>query len=892
MGHQEASPPPQRHRVPHHRRHHHHSHHHAAAQPTDRSQPLSLGRLNRESHAPDSHAAVERWLGQLAAPVPAKRLVSPPSRNQPLHRGKRLRPQDSYGNSPRQRPGRVDRLWRSQHIPLGQGSSPPHPPLLTNLDKNSKRHKRNSDDSSLVSELSLRREPQKWDCNETAPGHGKSPHCSPLDETKVRALDASSPVSHIGTREPTFEKRPRHKTRPDKYDTKKSHVREGRANVTDQGKHQSRGSKSKKRKHAVNGKNVMKNFTSDAVTSGRITVQPNLKPGLFNNKRAPKEHPVSDLCFSEMPFPTPQERDVPQQKGLSSSRARELQRENRELEHISSFFLPPCADPTTRDSKPIRTGTTKRTCKNNATPSSSTEVSRSYRQQSFMSIENSSIPVTTTSGPEYRPSSSKTTYFTWSSSQHSPNCRSYLVDTPLQTMESTRSSTPEGAREALATTRVYVNTGDRSYNNSNGPRKHVLQATGESSSTCSSIVDRRDAHNRRESTIHHGVNTKSRCADDTRAIMARLARLEDRWNTILPPEWKLQRPPEDEISPVSKQPDDTAAVKKPEIAELPSRQEIAEQSRVKPVRQHSRAHQTCHDEDPDSTPNVHHTPKSAEIMGDSAPADEDQITITSRDAMPPPPVPPPRVTSLRSTDPKSECDIVDSSILIETAGSQEPHLQVSNLEHAEFINPYETVGERYKTIQQSEQVIPTPSSVSWIPQAVTPGAASCDRHDSCSRLSMRSSIYENQGKEMNPNATLRFTSSPLAHTSETMADFIARIESELNDPTYSNEHCQPDSTIEDQSFSIDSTTGTYDAQNQYLPVTDGPQADYRHPQTSPDDVRFKNAIASNRGIHGHELAVCARDNSTTICADGQKNDDIDESLEMSKFWGPNRFSWL
>ncbi|KAI0818114.1 hypothetical protein GGR55DRAFT_673945 [Xylaria sp. FL0064] len=865
MGRQEASPPPQRHRVPHHRRHRHHNHHHAAAQPTDRSQPLSLGRLNRESHAPDSHAAVERWLGQLAAPIPAARLVSPPSQNQPLHRGKRLRSQDSYGNSPRQRPGRVDRLWRPQHIPIGESSSSPRPPLLTNLDKNSKRHKRNSDDSSLVSELGLCQEPQKWDWNESTPGHGKNSRCSSLDETKVGALDASSPDSPIRKRKQTFEKRPRHKTRPDKYDTKKSNGRDGRANVTGQGKHQSRGSKSKKRKHAVNGKNVMKNFTSEAVTSGRITVQPNLKPGLFNNKRAPKEHPVADLCFSEMPFPTPQERDVPQQKALSSSRVRELQRENRELEHISSFFLPPCADSTLRDSKLTRAGNTKRTRKNNATLSSSTKMSRSYRQQSFMSLGNSSIPVTTYSGPEYRPSSSKATYFTWSSSQHSPKCRSYLMDTPLEITKSTRSSTPEGAREALATTGVYVSTGGRSYNNSNGPRKHVLQATSEPSSTCSSIVDQRDAHDRRELAIHYGVKTKPRCANDTRAIMARLARLEDRWNTILPPEWKLQRPSEDEISPVSKQPDDMAAVKKLEIVELPSRQEIGERSRVKPVRQYSRAHQTCHDEDSDSTPK-----SPMPIMDDSAPADEDQITITSRDAMPPPPVPPPRVSSLRSTDPKSECDIVDSSIPIETARLQEPRLQVSNLEHPEFMNPYEAVGERYKTIQQSKQVIPTLSSVSWIPQAVTSGAASCERHECCSRLSMRSSIYENQGKEMNPNTTLRSTSSPLAHTSETMAEFIARIESELNEPTYSNEYCQPDSTIEDQGFSIDSITGTYDAQNQYFPMADGLQADCYHLQTSPDDVKFKDAIESSRGIHGHELAVCARDNSTTICTKGQK----------------------
>ncbi|KAI0427413.1 hypothetical protein F5Y09DRAFT_344745 [Xylaria sp. FL1042] len=897
MGHQEASPPPQRHRVPHHRRHRrhrHHSHHHAAAaQAIDRPPPLSLGRLNREFHAPSSHATVERWLGQLTAPVPATRLVSPPSRNQPLHHGKRLRSQDSYGSSYRQRPRRVDRLRGPEHIPLEQGSSPPRLPLLTNLDKNSKRHKRSSDDSSLISDLNLRREPQRWDGNETTSEHGKSSRSSPLDETEVGAVDTSSPVSRIDMMQPTFEKRPRHKTRPDKYDTKKSNARERRTKVTGQCEHQSRVSKSKKRKHVVDWKNVMKNFTSEAVTNGRITVRPNLKPGLFNNKRAPKEHPIADLCFSEMPFPTHQERDIPQKGGLSSSRVREIQRENRELEQISSFFLPACADTTLRSSNQIKTKDDKAARKNeptygdNVIPSSPSDMTQSYHQQSFLSLENSSIPTATAGGPDCRPNSSKTTYFTWSSSQHSPQCRSCLVDTPLETMESTRSAAPEVMRGALATTGVYEDTGIRLYDDSRGPQKHVLQVLGEYSSTSSSIVDQRDAHEQRESAINHRVKAKPRCANDTSAIMARLARLEDRWNAILPPEWKLQRLSEDKVSLVDKQQKDMASVKISSRAELPSRQEMAEEARLKPVRQYSRAHQSCHDGDPDSTSNMHHTPKSPMlILEDSAPADGDRATITSRDAMPPPPVPLHRVGSLCSTNPKPERD-PDSSIPIETARPPDTGIQISNSEQPVFINPYEATDKMYKLSNQSEKVIPTLDSISWIPQAPTSGISSYDRDESSSRLSMRSSIYENQGKEVNPNGTLRLISPPTAHTSETMADFIARIESELDEPTCLNEYYRPESIIENQGFSVDQIAGPQDIQNQHLMATNEAQVDYHL-----DDAKFKDVLESSKSMRGHELAASVRDNSATMRTECRENDDIDEFLEMSNFWRPNRFSNL
>ncbi|KAF2964189.1 hypothetical protein GQX73_g9365 [Xylaria multiplex] len=220
MGHQESSPPCQRHRVPHHRRHRHHHYHNSTAQVTNRNSYLNLGRLNRESHAPNSHAVVESWLGQLTTPTTTAQLASSESRNQPAHRRKHPLPQDTHDSSSRRRLRRADRLWRPEHIPPAQGSSPPRLPPLVNPQRNSKRYKRNSSDSSLISGLNPSLEAQEWVSTEATSENRESSHYGPLGEVKVAA--ASSPMPYVGVIGPAFEKRPRYKTRADKYDTKKS----------------------------------------------------------------------------------------------------------------------------------------------------------------------------------------------------------------------------------------------------------------------------------------------------------------------------------------------------------------------------------------------------------------------------------------------------------------------------------------------------------------------------------------------------------------------------------------------------------------------------------------------------------------------------------------------
>ncbi|TGJ85231.1 hypothetical protein E0Z10_g3567 [Xylaria hypoxylon] len=909
MGHQESSPPRQRHRVPHHRRHRHHHYHNSAAQTTNHKSSLNLGRLNREFHAPNSHVVVENWLGQLTTPAPTARLVLPESRNQSVQHRKHPRSQDSHGSSGRQRRRRADRLWRPQHIPPAQGSSPPRIPPPINPQRNSKRYKRNSGDSSLISDLSPRRELRGWVSTEATSEHEESLHYKPLDEVEVATV-TSSPTSHIGMVEPAFEKRPRHKTRADKYDTKKPKDRKRSEEQRDQDKYQPRVSKSKKRKHVVTGKNVMRNFNSGAVTNDRITIQPNLKPGLFNNKRVPKDQAIADLSFSEMPFPTHQERDIPQQKGLSGSRLRERRRENRELEQISSFFLPSYVDATSRKPKRAKFKGNEETKSKQliygndgrdsfTTPSSPAMVTQSHRQQFLTSPENScSSPPATPSGPDCCPTLSKTTYFTWSSSQHSPQARNYPVSTRPESVEPAKSATPEDIREALAITGVYKNTGIHSYNVSNDRQEHASEALGESSPIRSSVVGQRAAYEGRILATDHKPKMKPRCSNDTRATVAQLTHIEKRWNTILPPKWRLRRASEPEVSPVDKQQEDVV-LDGSRSAGLPSRQEMAQQARVKPMREIPPAHHTYHYGDRGSNTNTRYTIKSPvsvsaerdRIEDHAVSADQDRATIASRDAMPPPPIPPVRFDSLHTPKPQPEHDF-SSSIRIETARPLETHVQVPNCEQPEIMDSYNATGQRCELGGVSEKVISRLDSLSWIPQAVTSNIVSYDRDKTLSRLSMRSPIYHNQTEEINSQGASHLTLSPTAHMNESMADFIARIESELDESTSLDEYYQPESIREDREFSLDSVS-TYDMQNRQLTALDGIQVDCpRLPIDAIDDFEFEDVFETGENLHDYkELETSVRDRPTTMPTEGQR-DDFDEFLEMSRFWRPNRFSHL
>ncbi|KAI0468664.1 hypothetical protein F4859DRAFT_197293 [Xylaria cf. heliscus] len=902
MGHQESPHPRQRHRVPHHRRRRHHHNHHPATRTANGKPALNLGRLNRESHAPGSHAVVESWLGQLTAPVSTPRLVSPEPQNQPIHQRKRQYSQERHIFPSSQNPRRVDPLWRPQHIPPAQGSSPPRFPLSTNRERNSKRYKQNSHDSSLIGDLSPCKEVLGLGYIEATSEYDESSHHEPLDGAEVGTTGHSSPKSHQSTT-PIFERRPRHKTKADKYDIKKS----GDCKRREKDENYPRRSKRSKRGPIVTGKNVMKNFTSEAVFNDRITVQANMKPGLFNNKRVPKEHVITDLSFSEMPFPIHQEHDIPQQKGLSSSRLRERRRESRELEQISSFFLSARADTTSRKEKLAKfkcneEASKKRLCYRDkttsgfyqdpfTTPSSPTSL-KTHCQRSSVSFENlCPIPNVTPGDPDFRPNSSgTTTYFTWPSSRDSPQPGQYTVDTRPRSIEPAESVIPENIQDDLVTTGVYKDTGIYPYDVSSNQQTRAVERCGESSSTRSIIIHHVKTSKMEESRL------KSRCSNDTGATMALPTYLKARWNEILPPEWRPRRSSEVEVSLG----DELRGGVTPDITTCSgplTRQEIVKQTRITPILDVRLDQDACRHKDHDSGTSPHSTTQSPipvpsvlnQIVNYTTLTDEDGATISSRDAMPPPPVPPPRLNSPRFSNLNSG-DNSDSPICIGSARQVGTYAQVPNREHEQEIDANIVVGKERELSREPEKVIPTLDTASWIPQAVTSGIASYERGRTLSRLNMKSPIYETQGRGKDPQGTPDPTPPPKARRTESMADFIARIESELVESESLDEYCHQEPIVESQEFPMESIIYNDEMQSRQLMASDGPQVDGRQFAADITDLGSKRVIGMNRSFHGYEESAAPVRYRSTMMFTEYPGDDIDDFLEMSEFWRPNRFS--
>ncbi|KAI0553556.1 hypothetical protein F4679DRAFT_424820 [Xylaria curta] len=877
MGHQESPSPRQRHRVPHH--HHHrrrrrrHHDHNSTAQTTNGKSALTLGRLNREYHALDSQNVVESWLGQLTAPVPTSWLVSSEAQNQLIHRRKRQHSQDGHIFPCGQDPGRVDPLWRPQHIPPAQGSLPPRFPLPTHRNTKTKQYKQNSADSSLISDLAPHQELQELDYVKTNSEHDESSCHKPLDDAEVDTAGASSSMSHK-SRALVFKKRRRHKTKVDKYDTKKSEDRKR----SKEHEHRPRRSKSNRRRPIVTGKNVMKNFTSEAILNDRITVQATLKPGLFSNKRVPKEQLITDLSFSEMPFPTHQDRDVPQQKGLTSSRLSERRRESRELEQISSFFQPACANPTSRKERQAkltcrkeadnkrshrRDKTTSGLYQDSFTTSSSPTFPETHRQQSSISWGNSHpIPDYSLSNHDCRPSSSgTTTFFTWSNSQDSHQARQYVDDIRPRSMEPARSATPESIQKALAATGVYNDTGICSYDVSSNQQNRSLATRSESSSTRNSLVHHEKIYEGKRSRM----NTK--CSNSTGDTVTSPANLEARWNTILPPEWRPRRL---------------------------SKTEVSTTDQAEPTRDLHPDQLACHPKEDYPGTSSHFAAKSPmiipldtdQIITHAPPIDQDRATISSRDAMPPPPIPASRPDSLHSCTLKPG----DNSKSAVRSGSTRPvviNSQVSDCGHAQTTDENGATGQPRESSREPEKVASTPGSISWISQAITSGISSYERDKTFSRLSMRSPIYEAQDVGKDPERTSALTPLPATHMAESMADFIVRIESELEESESIEEYCQQEPISECRQFSLEMMRRNNETQNQQLMVSGGPRIDRRQLA----DIESKVVETNQRFYEYEELAAHARDHITSMPTEYPR-DDRDEFLEMSNFWRPNRFSYF
>ncbi|TLD22877.1 hypothetical protein PspLS_07338 [Pyricularia sp. CBS 133598] len=146
----------------------------------------------------------------------------------------------------------------------------------------------------------------------------------------------STPKQRI-KRSPQFEKRPRHKTREDRYDTHHSKRPRKVAEARADGNIDRDRQRSRKAALSKPSRDVVAKFTSDAILSERVTTHPG--PGLFGKLNATKR-PLVDLEFHDMNFlKAPCEE--PSANNASRARVRNMNRQDRLNDEVSTFFTKP-----------------------------------------------------------------------------------------------------------------------------------------------------------------------------------------------------------------------------------------------------------------------------------------------------------------------------------------------------------------------------------------------------------------------------------------------------------------------------------------------------------------------------------------------------------------------
>ncbi|KAL6868678.1 hypothetical protein J3F83DRAFT_710138 [Trichoderma novae-zelandiae] len=138
----------------------------------------------------------------------------------------------------------------------------------------------------------------------------------------------STPPPASVVKDDVFEKRPRRKTRQDRYNTVKS-----RDAVPTKKQAKKPSTRVSKMKRLRSSREVMANFKSSAITNPheRLTLKSTFTPGLFVNGRS--SAPLADLVFNDIPLPDEDSEPIEREE-LSNLRSNKLKEEMTRREQI------------------------------------------------------------------------------------------------------------------------------------------------------------------------------------------------------------------------------------------------------------------------------------------------------------------------------------------------------------------------------------------------------------------------------------------------------------------------------------------------------------------------------------------------------------------------------
>ncbi|KAF1989562.1 hypothetical protein K402DRAFT_326571, partial [Aulographum hederae CBS 113979] len=175
----------------------------------------------------------------------------------------------------------------------------------------------------------------------------------PTEELRLPTGPSASSESASTRSSEHYERRPRHKTRPEKYeprsDKERERKRRGRAKKGDESKKRDKTSK-RKRKKGKSGTDVSHNFHAKNVAQDRLTLKPRASLGLFKKGRTSnpaKGQGLPDLVFSEMHFLQKRDHNDEQSKHGPVKKSRKKDAEQAKQEDISAYFAskrPPLAE--------------------------------------------------------------------------------------------------------------------------------------------------------------------------------------------------------------------------------------------------------------------------------------------------------------------------------------------------------------------------------------------------------------------------------------------------------------------------------------------------------------------------------------------------------------------
>ncbi|KAH8815046.1 hypothetical protein F5884DRAFT_851549 [Xylogone sp. PMI_703] len=209
-----------------------------------------------------------------------------------------------------------------------------------------KKRNNNTSDSSLIEESLASRPPILLSNNIAIEMKEKRNTKSSNDRGKYSfsgSEEASSTASKISDSRPRlFEKRPRRRTREDHYQPRNKRNKAEKTHV--HGSKKTRKKSGQSKLIGVDAENLMHNFSSENIGSGRLTMRRHHGPGLFNNGRASasmRRQGLPDLAFSEMKFLQNDLESISQpefQQQISTTQERK--RTQSVQNEISTYFKP------------------------------------------------------------------------------------------------------------------------------------------------------------------------------------------------------------------------------------------------------------------------------------------------------------------------------------------------------------------------------------------------------------------------------------------------------------------------------------------------------------------------------------------------------------------------